>query len=253
MTLEKLLHFCVMLLPYQKVFSACNVQARLRRLLDLRCSAPCQIESLELRFTICSSPTSFLTMTLQLSILRGASAPSSELRPPIFLAPLLASISQPLHQRFSFSTTAALSVRAKKKRDGNNHRGESALRRTGLKYGNSMSKQPLPRPVLDPEKRTKIQVDPNHGLWGFFNSERKALSTLEQEKAKGILHIFYIEARQLNRCRSSLDRRRATAQVLGRLTFAMVHLLQGAKQNRNRVPGADKNTQNSRNRRSQSA
>ncbi|KAM0801651.1 mitochondrial 39-S ribosomal protein L47 (MRP-L47)-domain-containing protein [Usnea florida] len=124
-------------------------------------------------------------MTLQLSVLRGVSALSSELHPPIFLAPLLASISQPLHQRSSFSTTAALSVRARKKRDGNVHRGESALRRTGLRYGNSMSKQPLPRPVLDPEKRTKIQVDPNHGLWGFFNSERKALSTLEQEKAKG--------------------------------------------------------------------
>ena len=198
MTLEKLLHFCVMLLPHQKVFSACNVQARLRRLSDLRFSAPYQIEFLQLRFTSCSSPTSFLTrrrnirrtMTLQLSILRGVSALSSELHPPIFLAPLLASISQPLHQRSSFSTTAALSVRAKKKRDGNNHRGESALRRTGLKYGNSMSKQPLPRPVLDPEKRTKIQVDPNHGLWGFFNSERKALSTIDQEKAKGILQIF---------------------------------------------------------------
>lgn len=187
-----------MLLPYQKVFSACTLQARLRRLSDFRCSAPCQLKFLKLRFLIRSSPASFLTrsrtrrrtMTFQLSILRGISAISSELHPPVFLAPLLASISQPLHQRSSFSTTAALSVRATKKRDGNKHRGESALRRTGLRYKNAMSKQPLPRPVLDPDRRTKIQVDPNHGLWGFFNSERKALSTLEQEKAMGILQIF---------------------------------------------------------------
>ena len=198
MTFGKLLHFSVMLLLYQKLISDCIVQARLRRLLDFCCSAPCQLEFLKLRFTICSSPASFLTrsrsrrrtMTFQLSISRGVSALPSEFHPPIFLVPLLASIPQPLHQRSSFSTTAALSVRAKKKRDGNTHRGESALRRTGLRFGNAMSKQPLPRPVLDPEKRTKLQVDPNHGLWGFFNSDRKALSTSEQEKAKGILQSF---------------------------------------------------------------
>ncbi|KAL9135452.1 MAG: hypothetical protein Q9175_003363 [Cornicularia normoerica] len=48
-----------------------------------------------------------------------------------------------------------------------------------------MSKQPLPQPVLDRNKRTQIQVDPNHGLWGFFNSSRKTLSTEEEEEAKG--------------------------------------------------------------------
>ena len=52
MALEKLLHFCVMLLPYQKVFSVCNVQARLRRLLDFYFSAPCQLEFLKLRFAL---------------------------------------------------------------------------------------------------------------------------------------------------------------------------------------------------------
>ncbi|CAD6585636.1 MAG: 54S ribosomal protein L4 mitochondrial [Alectoria sarmentosa] len=48
-----------------------------------------------------------------------------------------------------------------------------------------MSKQPLPQPVLDPKKRSKIEVDKNHGLWGFFNEKRKALSTPEEDAAKG--------------------------------------------------------------------
>lgn len=101
---------------------------------------------------------------------------SPECHPPIFLAPSIASMPQSLHQRSSFSTTATLSARKKSKPDGNPHRGESALRRTGLRYPNGMSKQPLPQPVLDPSRRTKIQVDPDHGLWGFFNKERKALT-----------------------------------------------------------------------------
>ncbi|KAL6717258.1 54S ribosomal protein L4 mitochondrial [Lecanora helva] len=48
-----------------------------------------------------------------------------------------------------------------------------------------MSSEALPKPVLDPKKRTKIEGDPNHGLWGFFNSEKKALTTPEQEQAHG--------------------------------------------------------------------
>lgn len=127
--------------------------------------------------------------TRQLPVLRRVFGASPELQPPIFLAPLLASIPQSSHQRSSFSTTAALFVRANKKRDGNPHRGESALRRTGLNYPNGMSRHPLPQPVLDQEKRSKIQVDPNHGLWGFFNKDRKALSTPEEDKAKGRLRI----------------------------------------------------------------
>lgn len=126
-------------------------------------------------------------MIPQLSVLRRVSAVFSKLDPPIFLAPLLASISRPLHQRSSFSTTPTLSARANKKRDGNPHRGQSALRRKGSRYPTSMSKQPLPQPVLDRNKRTQIQVDPNHGLWGFFNSSRKTLSTEEEEEAKGML------------------------------------------------------------------
>lgn len=127
------------------------------------------------------------SLTGQLPVLRRISSVSLESHPPIFLAPLLASISQPLHQRASFSTTAALFVRANKKRDGNPHRGESALRRTGLRYPNGMSKQPLPQPVLDPERRSKIKVDEKHGLWDFFNKKREALSTPKEDSARGML------------------------------------------------------------------
>lgn len=53
-----------------------------------------------------------------------------------------------------------------------------------------MSFQPLPKPVLDPKRRSKIQVDPNHGLWGFFNRERKALSTPDEDNAHGTDYFF---------------------------------------------------------------
>lgn len=110
-----------------------------------------------------------------------------ECHPPIYLAPLIASIPRPLHQRSSFSTTATLSARKTRPRDGNPHRGESALRRTNLKKPVGMSKQPLPQPVLDPNRRLKIQVDTNHGLWDFFNKDRKALTKKEDDSEIGML------------------------------------------------------------------
>ncbi|MCJ1244924.1 54S ribosomal protein L4 mitochondrial [Trapelia coarctata] len=48
-----------------------------------------------------------------------------------------------------------------------------------------MSKEPLPQPVLDPARRSKVKVDENHGLWGFFNKDKKSLTTPEQEAAHG--------------------------------------------------------------------
>ena len=149
----------------------------------------------KLLLTICSKPASYRlnkkmsgrSLMCQLPALPRLSGLSPEMHPPIFLAPLLASIPQPSHQRHSFSTTSSLSVRANKKRDGNPHRGESALRRTGLRYPTGMSKQPLPQPVLDPTKRTKVLVDPNHGLWGFFNIDRKALTQQSEDQKIGML------------------------------------------------------------------
>ncbi len=45
--------------------------------------------------------------------------------------------------------------------------------------------------MLDPSKRAKFQTDENHGLWGFFNKDRKTLSTPEEDHAHG---WFYLDA-----------------------------------------------------------
>ena len=100
--------------------------------------------------------------------------------PPVFLAPLLEASIQ---QKSQFSSSAPAWQR--KRRDGNPNRGVSALRRTGLKYPVSMSKEPLPEPVLDPKKRSKIAVDENHGLWGFFNKDKKPYSTTTEYSSYG--------------------------------------------------------------------
>ena len=144
--------------------------------------------------------------------------------PPVFLAPLLASTPIPLHQRNGFSTTAALSGRRvfRKRKDNNPHRGESALRRTGPRVLLGMSKEPLPQPVLDPARRTKVQVDPNHGLWGFFNSDKKPLSTPEEDYAHGTIllrHQEFTEADYL------LPGRAWTADELAQKSWEDLHSL----------------------------
>ena len=106
--------------------------------------------------------------------------------PPIFLAPLLAFTPKYPAQRNAFSTTLPVNDRKKKRVDGNAHRGESALRRTGPKTFLEMSKMPLPQPVLNPERRSKVETDPDHGLWGFFNRDKQALSTPTADNAHGI-------------------------------------------------------------------
>ena len=119
---------------------------------------------------------------------------------PVFLAPSLASQTGVIQQAARFSASIQLwkwkwlwKLKRKrerelelKKRDSNPNRGVSALRRTGLRYPVSMSKVPLPEPVLDPEKRSKPTVDENHGLWGFFNEKKTTLSTPQEDESHGI-------------------------------------------------------------------
>ena len=52
-----------------------------------------------------------------------------------------------------------------------------------------MAKEPLPQPVLDPAKRSKIRVDENHGLWAFFNKEKRSLTKPEDENAHGLSFV----------------------------------------------------------------
>lgn len=40
-------------------------------------------------------------------------------------------------------------------------------------------------PVLDPGKRSKVQVDDDHGLWQFFGEDRKLLTPPEEDSLHG--------------------------------------------------------------------
>ena len=102
--------------------------------------------------------------------------------PPTFLAPSLLRPIAPRTRTSQFSTATSKCAR---NRDMSKNRGVSGLRRTGLKRPVEMMKEPLPRPVLDPERRSKVPVDENHGLWDFFNKDRKALTSPEEMCAHG--------------------------------------------------------------------
>ena len=109
-----------------------------------------------------------------------------------FLAPALIGLQLPsigAPPGVKFSTTRPRHL----PRDRSRSRGVSALRRTGPRQPLSVSKDPLPRPVLDPSRRSKVQVDENHGLWQFFDQERTALNTPEQDNAHGT-HWHEIES-----------------------------------------------------------
>ncbi len=54
-----------------------------------------------------------------------------------------------------------------------------------------MSKYPLPKPVLDPKKRTPYEVNEMHGLWGFFN-EKKTLLTEPIEEQKHGMYMWHM-------------------------------------------------------------
>lgn len=126
--------------------------------------------------------------------------------PPIFLAPILACPSASNNHKSHFSTSTPSCDR--RRRDNNPDRGVSALRRTGLRHPVGMSKEPLPQPVLDPKKRSKVTVDEKHGLWGFFNKDRTSLSTPEEDNAHGMPLIcldFCLKLIKLH-FRATLDR-----------------------------------------------
>ncbi|KAL2831904.1 54S ribosomal protein L4, mitochondrial [Aspergillus pseudoustus] len=110
--------------------------------------------------------------------------PLAELPPP-YLAP---SLHFPLNrlavQTSNFSSSAATAKNYTKDRDLNKNRGVSAIHRTGPKFRLGVSKYPLPTPVA-PEKLEKRDATPDHGLWGFFPSDRTALSTPSYDLAHG--------------------------------------------------------------------
>ena len=107
--------------------------------------------------------------------------------PSLFLLPCLSlAISGPCSPSCHFSTSSWRAY----PRDMNRNRGVSALNRTGPRHPLSVSKEALPRPVLDPSKRTTYPVDKDHGLWDFFNKNRTTLSTPEEDDAHGSCHLI---------------------------------------------------------------
>ncbi|PBP24110.1 50S ribosomal protein L4 [Diplocarpon rosae] len=103
------------------------------------------------------------------------------LHPQTLPAFLLPCFNGPLQQTACFSSTPSTLY----PRDMNRQRGVSSIRRTGLRQPLSVSKTELPKPVLDPKKRSKVKVDPNHGLWQFFHSKSKPMNSPEEEAAHG--------------------------------------------------------------------
>jgi hypothetical protein len=104
-----------------------------------------------------------------------------------FTSPLSLPVSQPQVclrcQVTLFSTTSS---KARKGGDKNRRRGVSALRRTGPRFPTAASKEPLPIPVLDPSKRSKVPVNEKHGLWQFFDQEKNAFEKPEVVAAHGL-------------------------------------------------------------------
>ncbi|KAK5138422.1 hypothetical protein LTR08_000008 [Meristemomyces frigidus] len=115
------------------------------------------------------------------SLLRSAlisSASRATTLPPLFLLPAFT-----ISQTTPFSTTPAAHAR----RDGNRARGVSALRHTGIgkKQTLSVKLENLPQPVLDPKRRSKVEVDEDHGLWDFLPPSQAAIRTPEELHAHG--------------------------------------------------------------------
>lgn len=102
---------------------------------------------------------------------------------PAFLVPFACNTDILLERQIArFST----SQRRCYPRDMNRQRGVSALRSTGLRQPLSISKEPLPQPVLDPERRSKVPIDEEHGLWQFFNKQKAIFDTPEDHHAHGM-------------------------------------------------------------------
>ncbi|KAI9746195.1 MAG: 54S ribosomal protein L4 mitochondrial [Claussenomyces sp. TS43310] len=112
--------------------------------------------------------------------------------PPAVVRPTLCPLARPLQiqrisallfpgQVSSFSTTSSSQF----PRDYNRQRGVSTVRRTGPRQPLGVSKEPLPQPVLDRKKRSKVIVDEDHGLWDFFHSKEKPMNTPEEDHNHG--------------------------------------------------------------------
>ncbi len=88
----------------------------------------------------------------------------------------------PSKKSFSHSATQC----ERQNREKNKQRGVSAIRSTGPRLPLKVNKYPLPVPVENPDRRKKFKTVDNHGLWGFFNEEKKAMVPPEEEASYGM-------------------------------------------------------------------
>ena len=84
--------------------------------------------------------------------------------------------------------------------DKNKNRGVSALRRTGPRRRQvfSVDRKDLPEPVFDKAKKSEVEVDPEHGLWQFFNKRRRLFATPEEDAQHGERYISFSVKRLIN-------------------------------------------------------
>ena len=159
------------------------------------------------------------------SLLNCAFTPAlsfSKTIPPTFLLPAFSAPTS------SFSTSANHQAR----KDGNPSRGVSALRHTGLgkRQRLSVKLENLPKPVLDPAKRSKVLIDENHGLWDFFPKQRTSMATPPELNAHGrawtvpelrnkdwddLHRLWWTCLKELNRINSSKAERERVGNMYG--------------------------------------
>lgn len=153
--------------------------------------------------------------------------------PPAFLLPAFAT--HATSSSFSTSTTHCA------RKDGNPERNLSALHRSGMnkhmlresKTGKKDWKRMLdnlPKPVLDRSKHTPVEVDENHGLWGFFNEARTSMATPTELHAHGrawtiqelrkkdwndLHRLWWVCIKEMNRLRTSDAERERVGNMYG--------------------------------------
>jgi len=103
-------------------------------------------------------------------------------------------------------------------------RGMSAIRSSGKLRNKirSVTPETLPIPVMDPAKRAQLETSEDHGLWGFFNRDKEAITkpsdlsdhgrawTLKELRIKSWtdLHALWWKCHlELNRLSTELNRR----------------------------------------------
>lgn len=153
-----------------------------------------------------------------------ARAPINSSHIPIFLLPAFAqsiiirgaSSSPSSSKQFTTSAARATNI-PPRSGEANKKRGESAIRRTGPRTTRGRWSFPLPEPVSRTRtpKVNEYEGASVHGLWGFFNEERKSMIPPEDEASHG-------EQNETAKCssllitirRSSLDKRRVGSKII---------------------------------------